>query len=277
MKDYPLQGTTVTQVNELRAIVHPSYVGENLSSSQNEFHISVAGVGDFYAADGNRIEYSPVPGADPDWVKLYLNGQLLVALLHQRRIISFHASSFIHKGRGIMVLGETGAGKSSLTVAFALENAGFLTDDLTPVVFKNERPCLWPLGREVKLRESTIGELKISDRSLKDAEAGTGKQYLHLEQAEKEHHPLEVILKIEVGDTSSPEFQELNTAEKFSDLRSEICSWEILAGMPETEADYLRQLVQIIEKVQFVRVVRPANIRIAEMHEAVKEFLLRKG
>lgn len=268
-----MPGVTVSQVKKVREITHPSYTGENLSASKHEFYLSVTGVGDFYAADGNRIDYKPAPGADAGWVKLYLNGQVLVALLHQRKIISFHASSFIYKGRGIMVLGETGAGKSSLTVAFALEDAGFLTDDLTPVVFKDEHPYLWPLGREVKLRESTIGELEISGQRIKDAETGTGKLYLHLEQAATEHHLMDVILKMEVGEISSPEFHDMNTAEKFSDLRSEICSWEILAGMPETEADYLQQLVQIIERVRFVRVVRPARIRIAEMHEAVREFL----
>ena len=121
-------------------ITGPCYAGVNFTASLKEFSMSVREVGSFYATGGNRIEYSPEPGADEGWVKLYLNGQLLVALLHQRRIISFHASSFIFRGRGVMVLGETGAGKSSLAVAFALKDAGFLTDDLTPVIFKNGNP-----------------------------------------------------------------------------------------------------------------------------------------
>ena len=59
-----------------------------------------------------------------------------------------------------------------------------------------------------------------------------------------------------------PEFHEPAPAEKFSLLRSEICSWEMLAGMPETEAEYLQQLLHIVEQVRFVRVVRPAEIEI---------------
>jgi len=277
MKEYPLPGVTVRKVKEAREVTHPFYTGPGFAASQTEFRMSVAGVGDYYAANGNSIEFSPEAGADHGWVKLYLNGQVLVALLHQRKIINFHASSFIFNGRGIMVLGETGAGKSSLTVAFTLKGAGFLSDDLTPVIFRDDSTYLWPLGREVKLRDNTIGELKISDKRLKDAETGTGKRYLHMEQAKAEDHPLDVIIKIEVGDCPQPEFYDLNPADKFSYLRSEICSWEILAGMPETEADYLWQLVRIIEKVHFVKVVRPADIRLAEMHEAVREYLQRES
>ena len=62
-----------------------------------------------------------------------------------------------------------------------------------------------------------------------------------------------------MGDVSSTRFYEPSPAEAFAMLRGEICSWEILAGMPETEAAYLQQLVAIIGKVHFVRVVRPAD------------------
>ena len=76
---------------------------------------------------------------------------------------------------------------------------------------------------------------------------------------------LHTVLKIEIGNCRKPEFHEPSPAEKFSLLRSEICSWEMLAGMPETEAAYLQQLLQIVEQVRFVRVVRPAEIEIAAL------------
>jgi hypothetical protein len=211
--------------------------------------------------------------ADPEWVQLYLNNQVLVALLHQRKVINFHASSFIHKGKGIMILGETGAGKSSLTVAFAMKGAGFLSDDLTPVVFRKFVPHIWSLNKKIKLSADTIGQLNISDKRLREAEAGTGKKYLHLEKGAEEFCQLDTILKIETGRVSAPVFQEPSLAEKFARLRSEICSWEILAGMRKTEEVYLQQLVQIIKQVHFIKVVRPPDIKITRLHDTVREYL----
>jgi len=272
-ENVPLQGLSVQHVLKAQRVRDPIFESESVCTSQSEFSLHVAGVGDFYGLHGRLLKIFLDPGADPDWVDLYLQGQVLVALLHQRKIISFHASSFIFSGRGVMLLGETGAGKTSLMVSFALEGAGFLSDDLTPVVFRDNVPHVWSLNRKVKLRSDAIAQLNISDEKLTDAEAGTGKKYLILEKRDEETHKLDIILKIETGAVDGPVFTELTPAEKFALLRSEICSWEILAGMPETEAAYLQQLVKIIDSVHFVKVTRPPDIRIPEMHASIREYL----
>ena len=269
----PVEGVSVSRDEELPVIVGPLLETDNLRVSPHECLLSVPEVGRFYIREGREVVYSVASGADPEWVKLCLNGQVLVALLHQRKIINFHASSFIYNDRGVMILGETGAGKSSLTVSFALTGAGFLTDDLTPVIFKRMKPYIWPLSRDVKLRGNTIMQLDISSEKLREAEKGTGKQYLEVNRADVKGHVLQTIMKIEIGDSRKVEFHEPSVAEKFSLLRSEICSWEMLAGMLETEAAYLQQLVQIVEKVRFVRVMRPAEITIAKFHSAVERYL----
>ena len=198
---FPLPGVIVRKTEASGIVKNPVFTCENFQVNQQEFGLNIEGVGRFYARDGKEVEFAPTPGADPDWVDIYLNGQVLVALLHQRRIINFHASSFIHDGRGVMILGETGAGKSSLTVSFALAGAGFLSDDLTPVIFKRSKPYIWPLYRDIKLRENTVAQLDISREKLREAEKGTGKQYLEVNRANVRDHLLHTVLKIEIGDS----------------------------------------------------------------------------
>ena len=269
----PLDGTVILESAAVPSVREPAYKGSNWQASETEYAVQVEGVGDFHVFGGREVTFSPVPGADPDWVRLYLNGLVLVALLHQRKIISFHASSFIYGGRCVMILGETGAGKTSLTVAFAVKGAGFMSDDLTPVAFRENVPHIWSLSRKIKLRADSIEQLEIGRGNLSEAESGTGKKYLHIEKGAEENHRLDVIVKIETGDVEEPVFINALPAEKFALLRSEVCSWEILAGMPETEAAYLQQLVQILEQVHFVKVIRPPMITIAGMHEAMKLYL----
>jgi len=271
--DYPLSDVIIREVPEARRLTKRGYADSFRQVNNSEFAMQVASAGNFYARDGNYVEYAPSPGADREWIRLYLNGQVLVALLHQRRMLNFHASSFIHNGRGIMIMGETGAGKSSLTASFILDGAGFLSDDLTPVVFRNSKPFIKPLSRTIRLRDNTVSRLNIGDRKLTEAEKGTGKQYLHVERAGVEDYLLSTVLKIEIGNKAVPEFLTPEPMERFSLLRSEICSWEILAGMPETETDYLQQLLHIVQHADIVRVVRPADIEVAALHAAVRNFL----
>ncbi len=268
-----LSGVTVKRCQLPVEAASPVYRGQNFQVNQNEFSLQVEGVGSFFAHNGSEILYSVDKGADPEWVRLYLNGQVLVALLHQRKIINFHASGFVYNGMGVMVPGETGAGKSSVTLSFALHGGGFLTDDLTPVVFEDEQPCIMPLKRRVKIRKETAEELGISPDALSEAESGTGKKYVSLTPVRMNPFPLKVIMKIETGPVERPVFSEPSPAERFSLLRSEVCSWEILAGMPETEAAYLQQLVKIVEQTRFVRVIRPKRIGITGLYETVKQYL----
>ncbi len=270
---FPVKDVLLKETETVPAVNSPVASGDMWQASGTEFSLQAFGVGDFYVRDGREIRYSPLPGADPGWVQLYLNGQVLVALLHQRKIINFHASSFIHEGRGVMALGDTGAGKSSLTVSLVLSGAGFLSDDLTPLIFREGVPYILPLNRRVKIREGTAVQLNIGPDSLAEAETGTGKKYLNLSQPEVADHALHTILRIETGDVREPMFYEPSRADKFSLLRSEICSWEYLTGMPETEREYLRQLVRILEQVHFIRVVRPVEIAIVVLHDAVSRYL----
>jgi len=278
-KDYPLPGVEISVADHLAPLVTPAAGGDGWESGPNEFLFNAPGTGTFYARDGKSVLYRADSGADPEWIRLILHSQVLAALLHQRGIINFHAGSFVHHGRrghsghGVMALGATGAGKSSLVIASAQSGATFLTDDFTPVVFRDGYPCIWPLRRKVKIRPDTAFQLGIAPGDIHDAEAGTGKKYLNIEQAGEGSYPLDMILRLEVGEVDAPVFSEPAPSEAFALLRGEICSWEILAGMPDTEADYLQQLVKIIERVHFVRVTRPATIRITELQEAVLKFL----
>jgi hypothetical protein len=271
--DYVLDGVTVRECAAVHAIEKPVFTSGNWQVNQNEYSAKVEGVGSFYVRDGREVDFSVEPGVDRGWASLYLNNQVLVALLHQRKIISFHASSFVYDGRGVMITGETGAGKTSLTASFVMSGAGFLTDDLTPVIFSKSGPGILTLNRDIKLRTNTVDQLKIDTGRLTDAETGTGKKYLKIKHKEVSDHPLHVILKIETGSVSKPEFQPLPAAEKFAVLRSEVCSWEMLAGMPETEAAYLHQLLEIVRQTVIVKVVRPADITIADFHSAIERFL----
>lgn len=267
---FPLDNVVIRKVKEVPQVRSPLYRGVTAVVSQEELLAAATGTGLFFVHDGSLVEYRPDIGADPAWIRLYLNNQVLVALLHQRRVLNFHASGFIYDGLGVMVLGETGAGKSSLTLSFALGGAGFMSDDLTPLAFKDGRPHLKSLHREIKLRQDTLTQLGVGDSSLREAEAGTGKKYLRVAPSETVSHSLDVIFRVETGNVERPLFSEPSPPEKFAILRGEICMSEILAGMPETEALYVSQLAAIVEQVPLVEVIRPRRIRITDLHRAVQ-------
>ncbi|MBK8375871.1 HPr kinase/phosphorylase [Sphingorhabdus sp.] len=82
--------------------------------------------------DGNLIEYR----AGPSWTGTLpwpFYSTVTALLLAWRGLVPIHASAVSISGRGIMICGESGAGKSSLTAALVAQGAQFISDDLTVV------------------------------------------------------------------------------------------------------------------------------------------------
>ena len=269
-----LKDVSVQQVGSPCQIASPLFSNDFMKVNQCEASIEVEGVGQFYVRDGKAVHYSPSRNADPLWLNWCLNSHVLVALLHQRRIVNFHASSVIFKEMGIMILGRSGAGKSSLIAAFSMDGAGFLSDDVTPILFNEEIPYIWPVYQQIRLREGALHQLNVDTERLIKAEKGTEKYFLPGRKAPMSSHPLHLILQLEVREgEEGVQFHELTSHHKFTLLRSEICSWEMLRGMPETEKAYLQQLIEIVRQVPMIRVTRSSDVPIPVMHKAITRYL----
>lgn len=156
---FPLKDVIIKEVTTARKVDDPVYADGFWQMNQNEFSMQVEGVGSYYACNGNEVEYAPLPSATPESVELYLNGSVYGAVLHQRKILPLHGSCFIEQGMGVMLCGDSGSGKSSLTTAFCMNGAEFLTDDVTPIVFDNNKPFILSFSDRIKLWKHTLENL----------------------------------------------------------------------------------------------------------------------
>ena len=267
---FPLKEVTVKRVGNTRRVVNPLYADICWQMNQSEFAMQVEGVADFYACDGREVEYMPAVGADENSIELYLNGSLYGAILHQRKILPMHGSSFIYKGQGVMICGDTGAGKSSVTASFCLDGAEFLTDDVTPLLFKDDEPFIWALSDRIKLWSDTLKQLEQGEYGLHRVDPEWEKYYYPMYEAAGSEIRLDQVYVLEIIKTEAVEFEELPGSLKFSALRNEIYRPEYLKGMPDNEPIYFKNLIDISNNVRVIKVRRPSVIKIQELMRLVK-------
>jgi hypothetical protein len=262
---FPLDDVTIRRVETPRIVTSPLYVDSTWQISQHEFAMQVEGVGSFYACNGKDVEYAPSEDATQASVELYLNGSVYGAILHQRNILPIHGSSFIWNGKGIMLCGESGAGKSSLTAAFCMAGAQFLTDDVTPIVIIAGKPEILPLSDRIKLWDDSLQQLNQEKSCLTPITFVGEKYYFPMEKGLHQSYPLYRIFIIEPAAVDTIETYFLKGVESFAALRNEVYRWEYLSAMPDTETRYLEKLLIISRDVLVMRVRRPAGISIEEM------------
>ena len=270
---FPLSDVTIRRVSETRTVSNPLHADPFWQINQNEFAMQVQGVGNYYAREGREIEYAPADGATQSSVELFLNGSVYGAILHQRNILPLHGSSFVYNGQGVLLCGESGAGKSSLTAAFCLAGAEFLTDDVTPLVFENGMPVIIPLSDRIKLWNDSLSQLKQENSNLNAISSGKEKYYFPMQNELHKRYPLHCVYLIHVTETDKTEISKLGGIELFAALRNEIYRWEYLSAMQDTEISYIEKLLAIIRKVNVYKVVRPHSILIENMAGHLRQHL----
>ena len=272
--NFPLPDVTIKQVPATRQVEQPVYADSFWQMNQQAFAMQVQGVGEFYACNGNEVEYAPAPDVSQASLELYLNGSVYGAILHQRGILPLHGSCFAINDMGVMLCGESGAGKSSLTAAFCLDGAEFLTDDVTPMVFEDGRPHILPLSDRIKLWHDCLAQLEKDEKGLVPIWEGESKYYFPMEKGAQQGRPLQQLFVIEVGDTGSLSHRPLEGVEAFTALRNEIYRWEYLPAMPDSEKRYLQQLLQLTKAVKVTKITRPKNIGVLEMKNALAKLII---
>jgi len=271
--NFPIPNVKVKQSKQFRKIEAPLFDDGFFSVNAQETAVNVKGVATYFARYGKQIEVFPQNGAEKSKIEYFLNNWGVVSILHQRRIINFHASSFGFGGKGIMICGDSGAGKSSLTASFCLDGAEFISDDITPVIFKSGRPYILPIENKIQLREETVIQLGMMNRKQTAANPFNHKLICNLKAATKDSIPLVHVFWINISNTNRLTFTELNGPEKFVMLRGEICGWEMLKGMRETEKAYMKKLVDISCVVEITRINRPEGMQLVKLYEIVKDYL----
>jgi hypothetical protein len=269
--NFPLKDVNIEITAGKRKVGSPLYRDRFYCLNQQEFSMDVPGVAWFYASGGECISIVEYPGAERNSVELYLNGSVYGAILHQRNILPLHGSCFSYEGSGIMICGDTGAGKSSVTASFCLDGAEFLTDDITPLLFKESKPFIWALSDRIKLWSDTLKQLEQGEEGLHRVDPEWEKYYYPMYETGGNAIRLNQVYIIEIKKTETVEFEELTGSSKFAALRSEIYRPEYLKGMPDNEPIYFKNFIDISNNVRIIKVRRPMEIRVQELMRLVKE------
>ena len=270
---FSVKDVDVRVVSVRKEIREAHYVSPYVRLNQHEFTLDIADVAWFYARSGNYVEIIPAENASSSTINLYLNGSVCGAILHQRKTLPFHGSCFRYHGLGVMICGESGVGKSSLTTAFCLQGADFLTDDITPVLFKNGEPHVQAVSDRIKLWDDSLHQLNQTEAGLERIMPEREKFYFPMIPNTDTLIPLGLIIILHVYDQPGVRIEPLTGVVGFTALRNEIFRGEYLPGMPGSETAYLSQLIAIGQMVRVINVYRPRHITIEQLRAELTQLI----
>ncbi len=265
--DYLLPSTSIEIKNNTEEIGHPESCilsRPHFKINETDFFLEVKDVARYRVQNGETIQVSPCKNADKASVNLFLEGSTLGALLHQRKMLPFHGSSFVFNNNGITICGHSGAGKSSVTAAFCQHGAKLINDDITPVIVSNEGTKIYPVKTRIKLWDDALEKLKIKEEGLQRIRPELNKFYLPEKREKSFNQTLNQIFILSSYNKEEYIAAELKGIEKYNALRKQIYRKVYLKGMPETEKIYFKQLFLLAKNIKVTTIVRPQKCDIYE-------------
>jgi hypothetical protein len=148
-----------------------------------DVHVSWSDLFDFVVSrDGARIDVYCEPTESAEPVYTYLISQVISVALLQKQIESLHASAVAFNGCALVLIGDSGYGKSTLTAALLRAGAQLITDDLLVLQEHDGHYDVAPGAFRLKLDPGTAGSLGLRWTGVPMAD-GSGKFVYMLDES----------------------------------------------------------------------------------------------
>jgi len=152
-------------------------------AKENELIFSAPNVARYYIRYGNEIIIESLIEGISSATKVYLLGTAFGAILLQRGRIPLHGSGLSLNDIGIIVTGESGAGKSTIANALIGKGHMMVTDDVAALELDSEqRLKMYPSYPKQKLWQDSAKQMKIDVTKLKKIDGINDKYYVSIEK-----------------------------------------------------------------------------------------------
>lgn len=206
----------------------------------------------------DEVIYDLIPGASLDTMRLPLLGICMGTLLHQRKVLTLHASAVVVEGQAIAFIGWKGMGKS--TTAGAMHSSGhvLLTDDVLALDVDKRYVNIRPGFPQIKLKEDSAASIGHDTEELKRVAPDVGKFVLRDQLAfSQESIPLSAVYILGFGESLSA--RRLSGQEAFLAVMSQTFATRF-AGTGGTDSSYFSQITTLLGRVPIFSLQRKADL-----------------
>lgn len=225
----------------------------------------------FRVCNGNEITVESL-GGSKDKIKAFILGSSLGCILIQRNIPAIHGGTIISNNKAVIITGDMGAGKSTLTSSLRMNGYKFLSDDVSAINLKDDCAVVKAAYPQQKLCRDCAVRLGLNLEGLKSVEDGRDKFIVVCkDQFEEEdkvlHSVFHIVVNEEIQDIS---IHEVKGIEKMRALIKNIYRVDIAAEMG-FEGQYFDNIIKIAKYIKFYKIERPKDVLcIDEEVELVK-------
>lgn len=248
------------------------YNKKETSWSKDFISFYIEDVAIYQIVKGNEIYIFKEKEADIDELKCFLLGSSFGFLMIQRGHIALHGSCMVQDNNGIIITGESGAGKSTTATWLSLKGYKFISDDVTAIKYSDGKAKVFIAYPQRKLCADAALMLGYNINLLKKLYKTQDKYAVRLKENEyvKEAN-LGLIVELGINIESQELIvKELVGHEKMYSFMSNIYR-EGLFRKLGMDSLMVKEVLDILKTVPMFQILRPVG---SSSEEDIIEILL---
>jgi len=262
------EGIQIEPVDNPDAIVEMGPVPDFIKEERKNHHIAefrdsycwifVEGLGYYFIENGNHIVIER-DGNDTEYtIMTYLTGLAFALLFTQKGYVPLHGSVLDYKGKGCLISGVSGSGKSSTAFELLKRGATFVADDVGMV--DSDNMTVNPGFPVQRLCEDQIERLGFDKNKLTYLGERKNKyaRWLEPEEYIYEKRPFDAMFRIRRYDGDELVCEEITGADKLKIVIQNVFCYFFITDMKMKPQDMARYM-KIATKVRVFSILRPQN------------------
>lgn len=228
----------------------------------DEYRITIKDVASYCVTKGNLIIIEADQNADQDSIRLFCLSNAFTAVLHQRKTIPLHCAALINKGELVLILGDSGAGKSTAMASLIQHGLKPFSDDVC-VPFQDPetgRISFFSSYPMMKFWKDTLDLLGLNEKADRKIRPDIEKYgiYFHQSFLTTALKPKFIILLEKSDQVSSPMVDPISGIELFTRLESNAYRGEYL-GFSDLRKEHFLLFTQLANQSACYVLKRPST------------------
>lgn len=232
--------------------------GKFVALSSKQIYLYIPGIATYYINNGNKIIIEPYYKSDEKMVNIYFIGCVLGILMHQRGRVSIHGATIVKNNKAIIVAGECGVGKSTLSTQLRNKEYQFISDDVAAIKLNN-KPYVMPGFPYQKLCEDIVEKLGYDKEKYNSFTSDSKIKYLIPVKEKFIDHSIELyaIFELTIGEVDEVTIEKVSGHNKLEKILNNLFCKNYINPCEAMNKEYFKQCIDIAKNINVYRIIRP--------------------
>lgn len=227
-------------------------------TARNKILFDIQNIGTYEICNGNEIHYKAHNYADPYYLRIFITCSCIGFAMIQRGKLSIHGGTAVIDDKAVIITGDKGSGKSSLTTALRKKGYKFISDDVPAIDFK-DKVVVNPGFPYQKLCEDTAINMGYNLDKYFSFMSDTQRKYVIPVKDDfiDTDTQLGAIFQLAKGDVDKVCIEEIKSSEKISNIINNIYRIEFIELLGGLNPLLFKKCVRLAQSVKFYKITRP--------------------